>query len=335
MIDLLTHGFGEFLYGDAEEVSLVSAAKALLRHGVTAFAPSFVSKSTAELLPLLERLAALPTGPGARVLGFHAEGPCLAHSGAHADDNLQLPSADLAERMLAAADGRLAFVTLAPELPGADAFISRLRAAGVGLHLGHAGTTPDQVPAVCDAGISAVTHMYDVMFPATVSEPGLYPLSLADALLAEPRLCLGIICDGVHVVPQQLRLLAQLPPDRVFLETDSMKFTGLPPGRFELDPGLWVNTTTDRGARLDGGALAGSTITSDAGLRNFLRLASADPVRAAAAASLNPARLAGMADDAGSIEPGKLADLVVFDTDWQPVATYVSGHRLWAANAEE
>jgi N-acetylglucosamine-6-phosphate deacetylase len=330
LIDVLTHGFDVHLYGDAEPTAIAANSRALPRCGVTAFAPSVVSQSVEKLLDILGRLAQSIAEPGARVLGLHSEGPCIASPGAHKADSLLQPSARLAEQMVAAARGRLAFTTLAPELPGAAAFCRVLREAGVGLHVGHSRATPADVPGFAALGISGVTHMYDVMFPATPTEPGVYPLSFADALLAEPALCLGLICDGVHAHPRQVQLLAQLPAERLFLETDSMKFTGLPSGQFELYPGMVVTTSATQAARTADGGLAGSCLTADQGLRNLLAFTGMPLHRAACATSLNPARLAGRERDLGSLEVGKCADFVLLAPgDLTVLATYVGGRCVY------
>ncbi len=337
MIDLLTHGYGSHLYGDAEPGAVAANSRALPRHGVTAFAPSFLSQCEEELLELLRQLSRQMRGDGARVLGIHSEGPCLASPGVHDPEKLLLPSAELAAKMLEAAGGHLKVMTLAPELPGTAEFVRVLREAKVSLHLGHANASPEQVPRFAEMGVHAVTHMYDVMRPAAVIDSGVYPLSLADSLLAETGLCLGLICDGVHVPPRLVKLLAQLPPERLFLETDSMKGTGMPPGhRFELYPGTEVTITADRGGRLDSGCLAGSALTGDAALRNFVKFTGADLSRASLAASLNPARLVGLDDRLGSLEPGKEADIVILAADDLSVqATYVGGREVYRAERIE
>ena len=330
MIDALTHGYGPYLYSDAESAAIADNSGALPKHGVTAFVPSILAKTEADLLPLLQKLAGCDKGSGARCLGIHSEGPCFAAPGAHKPENLTIPSAALAEHMLEAAAGQLKFVTLAPELNGAAEFMQVLRDAGVGLHLGHSRAQPEDVRCYADRGISGVTHIFDVMIPGESTEDGLFPLSLPDALMAEPRICLGLICDGVHADPIQVQLLAQLPADRLFLETDSVKFTGLPPGRFLLDVDLWATTTEGRGARLDNGGLAGSTLTSDQALRNLITFTGMSLSRASIATSLNPARLAGVDDRLGSLVPGKQADVVLLDDDLNVQATYVSGQCVTA-----
>jgi len=330
MLDLLTHGYGHHFYGDANPGAIGENSEILPRHGVTGFVPSFLSQATDRLFAILGSLADQATGEGARVLGIHSEGPCLNAPGAHDAARLSLPSAKLADQMLEAAQGRLKVVTLAPELQGSRAFVDVMIRAGISLHLGHSLSSPDQVNEFADWGIKGVTHMYDVFFPAALKESGLYPVSLADAILAEPRLCMGLICDGVHTEQIQTKLLTQLPPDRLFLETDSMKFTGLPPGRFEFYPGTWAQSAPDGVIRLDGGELAGSLATSDQALRNLVDFTGIDLPRASHATSLNPARLIGMDDELGSLEPGKQADIVLLDpSNLSVLSTYVGGKKVF------
>jgi N-acetylglucosamine-6-phosphate deacetylase len=144
---------------------------------------------------------------------------------------------------------------------------------------------------------------------------------MADAILAESRLSMGLICDGIHASPIQARILTQLPKERLFLETDSVKFTGLDPGKFELDPGKWVYTSKDNAARDESGMLSGSILTVDKALRNLIRYTKISLSRASWATSLMPAKLAGVESDLGSLEPGKQADIALLDKELKVVAT--------------
>lgn len=329
MVDVLTHGYGPYLYIDAEKNAILENSLTLAKHGVTAFAPSLTSLPLSQHLETLEKLSKTLKSQGARILGIHSEGPCFGAAGAHNPDNLILPSEELAHQLLERANGNLKFITLAPELEGSEIFIKIMNENKVSVHFGHSNATPELIPRLVDMGVHAVTHMYNVMKPAEIESPGVYPLSTADALIAEKDLCLGLICDGVHTSEGQVKLLAQLSKDRVFLETDSMKYTGLPPGEFELFPGAMVKTTRGKGAWLDEG-LAGSTVTSDDALRNFIEFGGVDLVHASYAASLNPARLAGMEKDLGSLEVGKYADIVLLHPQSLGVmATYVSGKEIF------
>jgi N-acetylglucosamine-6-phosphate deacetylase len=316
MIDLLQHGFDVNLYSDATPQGVPDSAAKLPARGVTAFLPSIGCQPPSELGTILLRLAtACGAASGARALGIHSEGPCFNEPGAHNPRNLQLPSADLACRMLDSAQGRLAAVTIAPELPGAEAFIRTMKAAGVSIHFGHSQAAPDDVSRYVDWGIDAVTHMYDVMRTIPPDNSGVHVFSLPDALLAERHLALGVVADGIHAHPKLLRILAQLPADRVFLETDSMKYAGLPGTEFEFYPGYFVTSAPGKAVRDRDGGLCGSSLTSDEAMRNYLAMAGADLVQAAHATSLVPARVIGRDAEMGSIEKGKLADFCLLDPD--------------------
>lgn len=224
---------------------------------------------------------------------------------------MQLPSERLAEAMLEATEGTLGAVTLAPELPGAEAFIRRLKAAGVSIHFGHSQAAPEDVSRYVSWGIDAVTHMYDVMRALPPDNSGVHVFSLPDALLSEPDLALGVVVDGIHAHPKLVRILSELPKERVFLETDSMMGAGLPAAEFEFFPGRTVISAPGKAVRSREGGLCGSSLTSDEALRNYIQMVGADLVQAAYAASLVPARVLGREKDMGSIERGKLADFVV------------------------
>ena len=331
IIDLLQHGFDVHLYNDAEPDSVADSSQLLLARGVTGFLPSISCLPPEDMEGVLDRLsAATEKAEGARALGIHSEGPCFSSPGAHNPRNIQLPSAALAERMIGAANGTLRAVTLAPELPGAEDFINRMKQSGVSVHLGHSQAVPDDVARYVSWGIDAVTHMFNVMRQPVPGDMGVHVLSLTDALMAESDLALGLICDGIHVSPKLMKILAQLPPDRVFLETDANKYAGGEDTEFEFYPGYWVRSARGKAVVDRNGGLCGSSLTPDEAMRNYVRLVGADLSRTAHATSLVPARVLGMEHDIGSIAVGKLADFAVLDPVSLVVeATYVGGEKLF------
>ena len=328
MIDLLQHGMSTSFYVEGEAEAVAHASDFLLGHGTTAFLPAFGCKAHDVMLGLLANLAGqCRAATGARALGIHSEGPCFAITGAHDVNNLAKPSAALAEEMIAAADGMLKATTIAAELPGAEDFIRTMKASGVSVHLGHTAADPEDVPTYLDWGLDAVTHMYDVMPTLPANGTGIHQYSLPDALLAERSLPLGLVADGIHTHPKLMALLAQLPRDRVFLETDALKYAGVDGGpEFEVYPGLWARSLPGNAVRDRNGGLCGSSLTPDQAMRNYMRIGGADIVAAAHATGLNPARIIGMDTDMGSIEVGKLADFVLLEPQTLDVyATVIGG----------
>jgi len=337
MIDLLQHGMGRHLYADAEPGAVADASAKLLTHGTTGFLPSFGCLPPDRRWGVLADLAdQCEQATGARALGVHSEGPCFALPGAHNPENVATPGPELAKTMIEQGRGKLRAVTVSPELPGAEGFIRTLKAGGVSVHLGHSAADPESVSTYVSWGIDAVTHMFNVMPTPEPTGTGIHPLSLSDALLAEADLPLGLVCDGIHVHPALVALLAQLPRHRVFLETDAMKYAGGADTTFEFYPGYRVRSEQGNAVRDERGGLCGSSLTPDEAMRNYRRMAGIDLVRTAHATSLVPARVIGMDSELGSIEAGKLADFVVLEPETGSVrATYIGGKECYGTARTE
>lgn len=337
IIDLLQNGLGTEPYAGAAPGLVARASSFMLRCGCTGFVPSFGCMPPEALDRTLGLLAAqIPQARGARVLGLHSEGPCFALTGAHDAASLDQPSPALAERMVTASNGRLLVTTVAPELPGAEGFIREMKAAGVSVHMGHTDADPEKVADYVRWGIDAVTHMFDVMPQKPADGSGVHVMNLTDSLMAEAGLPLGLICDGIHAHPRLVRLLAQLGPGRVFLETDAYVNDTGTDLRFETRPGNRVTSRPGNAVRDEAGGLNGGSLRPDEGLRNYLAMGDGDLVRAAYAASLVPARVIGREHDLGSIEPGKLADLVLLDPGTLAVrVTIVGGTISWRAGEDD
>ena len=332
MIDVLQHGFLNYLYGHAEENCVVDNAKVLPSVGVTGFLPStpcLPPQKTHELLKNLSKDID-NAKEGARVLGIHSEGPCFSLPGAHNPKNLRNPSFELAEELITSTNGKLKAVTIAPEMDGSEEFIKRLKKDNISIHLGHSGADPKDVPMFADWGVDAVTHMYDALPTYPKDDTGVHVLSLTDALIAESRIALGLICDGIHAHPRLVELLSHLPSDRVFLETDSVKGSGSSePVKFEFYPGRWCTVEKGKASTYDG-LLAGSSLTSIEALQNYFKFSKKTLSQVAIASSLVPARVIGLDETMGSIEKNKLADFILLrKSDLEISETFISGKSVY------
>ena len=335
MIDVLQHGFLNYLYGHAEENCTVDNAKLLPEVGVTGFLPSTPCLPPEQTRELLNNLSndIDKSKEGARILGIHSEGPCFALPGAHNPKNLRNPSVELADELIDATHGKLKAVTIAPEMEGSEVFIKRLKKDNISIHLGHSGAHPEDVPMFADWGVDAVTHMYDALPTYPADDTGVHVLSLTDALIAEPRIALGLICDGIHVHPQLVELLSHLPSDRVFLETDSVKGSGSPvPVKFEFYPGRWCTVEKGKASTYDG-LLAGSSLTSIEAIQNYLKYSKKTISQVSIAASLVPARVIGLDDKMGSIEKNKFADFILLrKNDLEIAETFIAGKSVYKSD---
>ena len=169
-VDLQVNGFAgvDFLEADADGYRV--AGEALLETGVTSFLPTLI---TAEEEDLLAALAEVPlSSDGPRILGVHLEGPFLAAArlGTHPPAGRRDPDVALLERLLAA--GPVRMMTLAPELPDALELIDVLNAHGVVVSCGHSDATAEQADVAFDRGARTVTHLFNAMRPLTHRRPG-------------------------------------------------------------------------------------------------------------------------------------------------------------------
>jgi N-acetylglucosamine-6-phosphate deacetylase len=323
-IDLqLNGGFG--LDFTADPTTIWDVAAALPRFGVTAFLPTIITSPPAVARAAQRVLAAGPPAGwrGARPLGLHLEGPFLnpGKKGAHNPAYLRHASAADINGWSPATGVRL--VTLAPELSWAGQAITELARRGVVVSAGHSLATFDEAAAGFDAGARYATHLFNAMPTLHHREPGLVAAALAD-----PRVTVGLIPDGLHVHPALVRLLWQwLGPDRLNLVSDAMAAMGMPPGGYVL--GDFHVTVDDDSARLGNGTLAGCVLSLDAVWRAFLGFSGATPAAALPTVTTTPARLLGLDDRLGRVAPNYDADLVLLSPDLRVVETFVGGESVY------
>lgn len=294
--------------------------------GVTAFLPTLVSCPPQVVRRAQRALAdGPPTGwSGAVPVGWHVEGPMLAPArcGAHDPAMLRTPSRALVDDWTRPSG--IAMVTLAPELPGAADVVAALVDAGVVVAAGHTEATAGDVGRGVDAGITVATHLFNAMPPIAGRSPG-----PAAALLAEPRVRVGCIADGVHLASGTLEFVWQAAgPGRLVLVTDAMAATGLGDGRHHL--GSQEVVVTDGRATLPDGTLAGSVATLDGCLRHVAAVTGAPLGDVLPTVTTTPADVLGE-PTRGRLEVGARADLVVFDDDLQVVQTLVGGEVVHTA----
>ena len=255
-IDMHVHGGGGASYTDAHDIA--RAAEFHLRHGTTTTLASLVTAGPAELLTGVHALAEA-TRQGV-VAGIHLEGPWLsqARCGAHDPELMRDPDPAEIGAVLAAGGDAIRMVTLAPELAGCDAAIQQFLDAGVVVAVGHTNATYEQTQHAIALGATVGTHLFNAMPPLHHRNPG--PVL---ALLADPRVTVELIADGVHVHPAVVRaVIESAGPDRVAVVTDAVAAAGCEDGEFRL--GAVPIDVVSGVARVQGtSTIAGSTATMD------------------------------------------------------------------------
>lgn len=320
-VDLHVHGGGgaDFMDCDPEAVTTITNLHA--RHGTTALLATTLTAPESLILSAIRAVNAAPQ-TGARVVGFHIEGPFInpKMKGAQDERYIRLPSADEIDRWMAAGSPAHRWhVTLAPELEGALGVIQHAVGRGAVVSAGHTDATYAQMKTAKEAGLSHLTHLFNAMCGLHHREPG-----TAGAALVLPDMTVELIADGVHLHPAILDLTVRARErSEVILVTDAMRAAGLGDGRYPL--GELLATVKNGVARLGDGALAGSVLTMEAAVRNMVNLVGIPLYHAVAMASVNPARRHGLEREVGSLEPGKRADIAVLDEDLQVRLTMVGG----------
>lgn len=318
-VDLHVHGGGGHSMQSADADEVRAAAAFHLEHGTTGLLVSIV---TAPLDEMLDNLAVVSRIAGeGTILGAHLEGPFLnpLRAGAHDARHLLAPDLATFERLLAASRGALRVVTVAPELPGGIELLRRVVAGGAVVAVGHSDADHAAAMAAFDAGATLVTHLFNGMRPWHHREPG-----LAGAALERADIVCELIVDGVHLHDASARLAFAAGPGRIALVTDATAGAGSDAGAHRL--GTAEVRVQDGAPRLaDGVTLAGSVLTMDVALARAVRELGLPIGTAVEAASTTPARVLGIGDRVGSIEPGKDAALVVLDGDLRVEAVMSRG----------
>ena len=337
-VDLHVHGGAgaDFMDGTAEAFRTVCRCHA--RHGTTSLTPT----STVATGPQYDRFLALcaelrgDVPGGARIVGSHFYGPYFARParGCHPDQEFLIPAPENAERFTKLAEKMPLVVTVAPEIENAEWLVRTYRDR-VTFNVGHSHATFAQVEAAVGWGARHVDHLFCAMSDrARLRQAQAFPMraGVMEATLYFDELTTEVIADGKHLAPDLLRLAYKVKgPDKLALVTDSMRAVDRPDGEYWFGAqgsGERVRKMDGVGVTLDGSALASCVMGMDHCLRTMHFAARVPLPEAVRMATLTPARILGVADEIGSIESGKRADLVVLDRELNVRGVYIGGEKV-------
>jgi N-acetylglucosamine-6-phosphate deacetylase len=318
-VDVHFHGHAGIEFAGSTVAEHQDLARRITSTGVTAYQPTLWTMTVESTIDAIGRHPG-DVEDGARVLGYHLEGPFLSPGkvGAHEPELLLEPTPEKAQKYLDA--GPVEQMTIAPELKGALEIISYLVDRDVTVSLGHSLATSEETNRALDAGANTYTHVFNAMRPFDHREPGI----LGNALGGD-RGYLTAIFDGVHFADEAAEMLIRCAGDRLVAITDGTAATGATSSKVVL--GGRECTIVDGAPRHPDGTIAGSILTMDSALRKLVSLGLPLP-EAVKAVSSNPARLAKR-DHLGSLAVGNPADIAVLDDGLQVVRTIVGGREVF------
>ncbi|HEX7898081.1 MAG TPA: N-acetylglucosamine-6-phosphate deacetylase [Planctomycetota bacterium] len=294
LIDIHFHGQGGLDVMSRDPDDLLKLSQRVAKQGVAGFLATYITSPLEKILAALENLKKVQgREKGATILGAHLEGPFLhpARKGAHNPKHLRPPDLKEVREWVAAGEGLVKLVTLAPELPGMEPVIRFLVKKGVRVSMGHSTADSRQALAGKKRGATSVTHLFNAMNPLHHREPGLVGFALGD-----PDLYTELIGDGVHVSDEIAKLVLRIrPADKIILISDGFFLTGLKKGRTFSFSGVTVKSMPDGSLRLPDGTLAGGNLTIRDIVDRIIRLRVCSPADVLAMASTNPLRMLGLA----------------------------------------
>jgi N-acetylglucosamine-6-phosphate deacetylase len=333
--DVHIHGAAGHDVMEATPEALGAIGKFLATRGTGCYLATTVTAPLEMTLRALDGLAKLidhpdriAEGDAALPVGIHLEGPFLSHEkcGVQPKEYLLKPDIATFDRLYEASGGHARLMTLAPELTGASELAAHATAKGVRVSVGHSNATAAETRAAIAAGAVSATHTFNAMRQLDHREPGILGVVLStDSLYAE------LVCDGIHTAPEIVKIWWRSKgPERGILITDAMSAAGMPDGEYHLGD-FAVHVSNGRATAR--GVLAGSVLTLDRALQNFIAFTGATVDQALRLLTVNPAAMTGFCNEAGTIAVGRKANLVAVDATGKLAASIHNGELVGAVAA--
>lgn len=309
-IDLEVHGAlgHDFSDGDREGYEIIS--RSLLKNGVTGYLAAVNAFPRDVLEDTYQALGSWMDDPAegaARMLGVHMRGPFIAADAAGCQDEtcVREPDLELFRKLNDLCGRRVKLLTMAPELPGANAFV-REAARDCLVSLGNTKADYDTARMAYAYGARALTDPFHNTGVFSPEEPGVIGAGMDVA-----ELILLNFTDEGTIHPATLRMLFRGNMSRICLVSGETVFAGLPNGTYEIERHQ-VTKTVAR-ATFENGQDAGSVAGLNVICRKVMSMGGIPLPLLFRAVTEIPARILGVFDEVGSIEVGKRADLVMMD----------------------
>lgn len=327
-----THNHGAVGYSFNESTTTKEVETCLLGEAAQGVTGIFPTVNQVEQFPLLADVADKEV-TGAKILGIHSEGPWGSRVGEKGDPkNTYYKPVDLeyAKRMYEDGRGWLKLVAIAPEVDRALDAIHYFTSVGVTTSAYHTNANYEQANIGIDNGLTVATHLGNVMTGLHHRDVG----TMGACILRDEVTC-ELICDGLHVSLPMVQLVLRMKDhDKIMMVSDNGNFLGAPVGHYQ---GTASNANNDRRTIFvtedgfvvsESGRLSGSSKSVIYGIKNLVEVLGMDLEEVIRMSSFNVAKKYNL-DGRGSIALDNFADFVVIDDEYEVLATFVEGRKVF------
>ena len=325
-IDIHNHGNSGYDVMNSTEEALDKMGEFHISNGVTSYLGTIITSSYDDMIKAMENIAAYKNKDNiSNILGIHLEGPFfdIGKKGAQPEEFIRLPNLQDIENMILISKGKMKMVSLAPELKGALQIIQKVKENNIAVAMAHTNSTFESAKRGIDFGITIATHLYNGMRSFSHREPGVIGASLTD-----DRVYCELIYDRIHLHDGAVEIALKMKGyDKIILVSDAMMAAGLDDGEYLL--GNQKVYVKEGAARLASGNLAGSTLNLHDAVFNMVNFLDIPIHEIIKMASLNPAKAINEDKRRGSIEIGKIADLIIFDENIKIHNAIIGGALIW------
>ena len=334
-VDIHVHGGGGYDFLDSAPEAIDTVLKTHARHGTTSLLATTLTCPDEILCRGIKMLGeAMKNGTegGSELLGLHLEGPYFssAAKGAQAITEQKLPDIGELENWRRLSNNSIVRIDAAPELPNMDILVRWVKDNGVLASIGHSGANAETAIEYLGKGFTHITHLY--CSTTTEHKEG---QTVHGGIVEAAYLCddftVELIADGKHIPKETMLLCFKIKgADKTALITDAMRAAGTDAERSvlgEIKTGTPVIIEDGVAKLADRSSFAGSVATMDVCFHTALRYG-VPLCDAGKSCSLTPARIIGVDDRKGSLEPGKDADILIYDRDFNLKKVFVRGNEI-------
>ncbi|MFZ7129226.1 N-acetylglucosamine-6-phosphate deacetylase [Avibacterium avium] len=325
-IDLQLNGCGGVMFnGDTSVKTLEIMQQTNLRSGTTSYLPTFITADDEGIKQAVSVMGEYLKKHKNQALGLHLEGPYLSveKKGVHQAEYIRAISPEMKDFLCQNA-AVITKITLAPENPTAK-YIGDFVQSGIVVSIGHSNATYDVAKQAIAKGATFATHLHNAMSPISSGRE----MGVVGAVL-DSDIYTGIIVDGLHVEFGNIKIDKKVKGDKLCIVTDATAAAGADIESFDfVGKIVYVRNGKCYDAN---GTLGGSAITMIESVENAVKQVGIPLDETLRMCNYYPAKAIGVDDYLGDIAEGKIANLTVFNNDFDVLGSAVNGQWTWYKN---